>query len=1064
MAGARSAQEIVAGAAAHLGGAPDLAATLRGIVAAARSALGADRATCYEHEAGHIVSAVHTTETDPERRAFLERALGLGPAELPILRLQHGQADPLLLVEDVRRHPGISPRLAAGLGSGAFLGVRLEHASVRAGGAPVLLGTLFCNYDRPRRFSATERSAAQGLANLAALALANAHMQVQTAQASEVIHHERDYSAALVASMQDGLTVLSSEGVVVEVSPSFCQMTGFTRDELVGQGWPYPYWPEAEPERLERAFRRIRETDAAEWDLEFRRKSGERFPVIVGGSLLRGQDGAVAGYLSTVKDITERKCAEQQLRRRAAENQALAAEQAALRRVATLVATEAPPEGVFARAAEEVAGLLGVEAAIVARFTAEGATVVGRHGEHVEVGERLLTSGDGVLAMVARTGTAATIDDHSALAPGSPLWARALAHGHRAGVAAPVAVAGRLWGAVLATTTHEEGLPADAQARLERFAELVALAIANAEARERVAAQAASDPLTGLANHRAFFERLHADVGRVRRHGGPLGLVVIDLDLFKNVNDTHGHQTGDHVLVEVAERLSALTRTEDTLARIGGEEFAWLLPGSDARAAWAAAERARRAIAAVPFPEAGRMTMSAGVAELAAGESVGELFRAADAALYWAKTQGRNACVPYAPEHEQAMAARPSGAQARLAPSVERLLALAREGLGLTLAAVGEFDGGKEVWRYLDGDGAAFGVRSGGEIPLEETYCQRVVQGRLPSLVRDARRDERVRDLAVTATAGIGAYVGVPITLPDGGLYGMLCCLSPRAELALGERDVRLLRIVAAMLGEELERDERVGRARHRDRERILRVLGGEGLSVVLQPIVALAGGRVVAAEALSRFAAEPGRSSDAWFAEAAVVGLGVELELAAIRAALEQLDALPAGVRLSLNVSPAALLAPALIEALAAVPGARLALELTEHAPVEDYASLGAALAELRARGVQLMIDDAGAGFASLRHVLGLHPDAIKLDRSLTRDIDSDPVRRALAASLVAFAREIGATIVAEGVETRGELEALRALGVTHGQGYYLARPGAGPVPGRVALGHAVPTPVAAM
>src|SRR5680860_1166800 len=105
-------------------------------------------------------------------------------------------------------------------------------------------------------------------------------------------------------------------------------------------------------------------------------------------------------------------------------------------------------------------------------------------------------------------------------------------------------------------------------------------------------------------------------------------------------------------------------------------------------------------------------------------------------------------------------------------------------------------------------------------------------------------------------------------------------------------------------------------------------------------------------------------------------------------------------------------------------------------------------------------MIDDAGAGFASLRHVLGLHPDAVKLDLSLTRDIDRDPVRRALAASLVTFAREIGAAIVAEGIETRAELEALRALGVTHGQGYLLARPGSGPVPGRVALGDAAPTP----
>ena len=163
------------------------------------------------------------------------------------------------------------------------------------------------------------------------------------------------------------------------------------------------------------------------------------------------------------------------------------------------------------------------------------------------------------------------------------------------------------------------------------------------------------------------------------------------------------------------------------------------------------------------------------------------------------------------------------------------------------------------------------------------------------------------------------------------------------------------------------------------------------------------------------------------------------------------------------LNVSPAALLAPALVEDLAGLPGARLALELTEHAPVEDYGALEAALAGLRSRGVQLMIDDAGAGFASLRHVLGLHPDVIKLDLSLTRDIDSDPVRRALAASLVAFAREVGATMVAEGIETRAELEAVRALGVTHAQGYYIARPDPGPVPGRVVLGEAPPTLVPA-
>jgi EAL domain-containing protein (putative c-di-GMP-specific phosphodiesterase class I) len=172
-------------------------------------------------------------------------------------------------------------------------------------------------------------------------------------------------------------------------------------------------------------------------------------------------------------------------------------------------------------------------------------------------------------------------------------------------------------------------------------------------------------------------------------------------------------------------------------------------------------------------------------------------------------------------------------------------------------------------------------------------------------------------------------------------------------------------------------------------------------------------------------------------------VGLGEELELRAIEAALARLEEIPAEAYLSLNASPQTLCSPRLHALLEGLPGARIALELTEHAPVADYAALSQALSLLRARGVRLLIDDAGAGFASLKHVLDLAPDAIKLDLSLTRDIDRDPVRRALAASLVGFARELGASLIAEGVETAAELRALRELGISHGQGYYLGRPG---------------------
>jgi EAL domain-containing protein (putative c-di-GMP-specific phosphodiesterase class I) len=161
------------------------------------------------------------------------------------------------------------------------------------------------------------------------------------------------------------------------------------------------------------------------------------------------------------------------------------------------------------------------------------------------------------------------------------------------------------------------------------------------------------------------------------------------------------------------------------------------------------------------------------------------------------------------------------------------------------------------------------------------------------------------------------------------------------------------------------------------------------------------------------------------------------------VRAAVARFADLPAQAYLSVNVSPATVVTGRVGEVVAEVPGERLVVELTEHARVADYDELADALKPLRTRGARVAVDDAGAGFAGLVHILRLVPDIIKLDIGLTRGIDQDPVRRALALSLVGFARDTGAGIVAEGIETAQELEALRDLGITWGQGYFLARPG---------------------
>ncbi len=247
-------------------------------------------------------------------------------------------------------------------------------------------------------------------------------------------------------------------------------------------------------------------------------------------------------------------------------------------------------------------------------------------------------------------------------------------------------------------------------------------------------------------------------------------------------------------------------------------------------------------------------------------------------------------------------------------------------------------------------------------------------------------------------------------------------------------------------LERQLERKGEVraqqGRQSRKRLDRIRAVLGDGSLQMHYQPIVSLRGRGVVGAEALARFSAKPVRSPHRWFAEAAEVGLGAELEVAALKVALQGLDQLPEGSYLSVNISAHAVRTALAQEELAQVPRGRVVLELTEHTAASEDAELTEALATVRSGGVRLAVDDAGDGFLALRHVLRLQPDIIKIGLPLTRGIDGDGAQRALAAALVHGAGQVGASVVAEGVETEPELKVLRELGVDAAQGYLLGRP----------------------
>ena len=248
---------------------------------------------------------------------------------------------------------------------------------------------------------------------------------------------------------------------------------------------------------------------------------------------------------------------------------------------------------------------------------------------------------------------------------------------------------------------------------------------------------------------------------------------------------------------------------------------------------------------------------------------------------------------------------------------------------------------------------------------------------------------------------------------------------------------------LASRLAQEREVDER----RSLWERQIQGVLDSGGPECVLQPIVALDTEEPVGFEALARFEAEPIRSPGAWFAEAVSLGRALELEIAAVGAAISRIDELPPEAFMALNVSPASIVSPRLMETIGRIPLNRVVVELTEHAPISDYPMLRSVLADLRRKGARLAVDDVGAGHASLRHILQLEPDLIKLDVSLTRDIDTQRAQRSLASALVTFGREVEATLIAVGIETAAELEVIRELGIPWAQGFYLGKPGPLPV-----------------
>jgi len=368
------------------------------------------------------------------------------------------------------------------------------------------------------------------------------------------------------------------------------------------------------------------------------------------------------------------------------------------------------------------------------------------------------------------------------------------------------------------------------------------------------------------------------------------------------------------------------------------------------------------------------------------------------------------------------------------------LLQTARKSLRLSVAFLSRLDGTTQHLEVVE-TSVPFLFQEGYQQKQDVTLCQAILDRKLPQVIPDLTVFPEAMKLPAARMPRLRSYVSVPVVLSDGSLYGTFCAAGLTTDKDLTKRDKALMDVLASAASVIIEPEVRAQERRTEIADRLAPVIADGGPLVALQPIVDLASGERVGAEALSRFPADWGRAPDVVFAEAHSIGLGHELELLALDRAADHLDRV--GGYIALNISPATLLTPECGELLGRLPLARVLLELSEHDQVEDYVALNAALAPFRAAGLRLAIDDVGAGFSSLRHIVVTAPDVIKIDRSIVTGLNTDPVLTTLVRSLVEFGHGCRVRVVAEGVETAGEAAALRTLGVDYGQGWYFGRPG---------------------
>ncbi|MGB3167012.1 MAG: EAL domain-containing protein [Alteraurantiacibacter sp.] len=391
------------------------------------------------------------------------------------------------------------------------------------------------------------------------------------------------------------------------------------------------------------------------------------------------------------------------------------------------------------------------------------------------------------------------------------------------------------------------------------------------------------------------------------------------------------------------------------------------------------------------------------------------------------------------PEFDQP--ARPLPDELLFDPAIDRILASVRGHLGVEIAFVARYVEGEQRELTHVSSELDLPMGPGFRNPREEGYCWHILQGRLPELIQNPADFPLTETMDITRFLPVGCHINTPLRMRDGRVWGSFCALGRQPDRTMNERDLLILKSFAGLAAERIESSLEHQICTLEARERIESMLDGHGVSTFQQPIISLATGQPVGVECLSRFPDLTKRGPDAWFEDAELVGLGKELEMTAVRCALESIGHIPPGMYATVNVSPQTVASGVVRELLETVVADNLVVEITEHCQVDDFDALAMEIAALKAHA-RIAIDDVGTGYAGLRHIVDLQPDILKMDMVLTRGIEADPARKAMTAALVQLAKDIGCTVVAEGIETEHEARVMKKLGVDCGQGYLYSRP----------------------